>query len=411
MVFITVKKLVILPEYSAILTPMTPEEYEGLKLSIKERGQLLPIIINQDGVILDGHNRYQICQELGIVPITESRNLSKKEEIQYVRTVNISRRQLNPFALVILACKEHNSEWKLGDKVKFSQNETETAMRYAVSKGMWHRAWQTIENNPELISKVLEGKMSYNEAYQIGVRNKRNAARSEALALAPPANAKLYLLDFDVAPIEEGSIDAIVVDPPYGKKYLDKCVMLAKKARIWLRPRGSLMVMVGQYYLPEFFEKLMIDGLNYYWIVAYHMSGGTAFERSKPMQNAWKPIIWLTKGEIKFTPEEVRTGTLRFPMGSDMVHSKKAEKSGSPGRDKKQTEFDSSWQQSTSGFEALILKCTKPGDMVLDPMMGIGTTGVAAINLKRKFIGMDIDPVAFKEANGRIKEAEKEMEK
>jgi hypothetical protein len=39
-----------------------------LKNSISSKGLHLPIIINQDNVILDGHNRLKICQELGIEP-------------------------------------------------------------------------------------------------------------------------------------------------------------------------------------------------------------------------------------------------------------------------------------------------------------------------------------------------------
>ena len=32
-----------------------------------------------------------------------------------------------------------------------------------------------------------------------------------------------------------------------------------------------------------------------------------------------------------------------------------------------------------------------PGDLVLDPFMGVGTTGVAAVEMGRRFVGMEID--------------------
>lgn len=35
--------------------------------------------------------------------------------------------------------------------------------------------------------------------------------------------------------------------------------------------------------------------------------------------------------------------------------------------------------------------CTKPGDLVLDPFCGSGTTGVAAVTLGRRFIGIDVE--------------------
>lgn len=45
------------------------------------------------------------------------------------------------------------------------------------------------------------------------------------------------------------------------------------------------------------------------------------------------------------------------------------------------------------------------GDVVLDPFMGSGTTGVACARLGRKFIGIEIEPVHFETACRRIEEA------
>jgi site-specific DNA-methyltransferase (adenine-specific) len=42
------------------------------------------------------------------------------------------------------------------------------------------------------------------------------------------------------------------------------------------------------------------------------------------------------------------------------------------------------------------------GEIVFDPMMGAGTTGVACTQLARKFIGKEIDPVWFEKASARI---------
>lgn len=46
-----------------------------------------------------------------------------------------------------------------------------------------------------------------------------------------------------------------------------------------------------------------------------------------------------------------------------------------------------------------------PGDLVLDPFMGSGTTGVAAIRLRRKFVGIEIDEKWFDIACKRIEAA------
>lgn len=40
-------------------------------------------------------------------------------------------------------------------------------------------------------------------------------------------------------------------------------------------------------------------------------------------------------------------------------------------------------------LERIILACTNEGDLILDPFMGSGTTGVAAVKLNRRFVGIE----------------------
>lgn len=56
-------------------------------------------------------------------------------------------------------------------------------------------------------------------------------------------------------------------------------------------------------------------------------------------------------------------------------------------------------------MKALISWCTRPGDLVVDPFMGSGTTGVAAIELGRRFIGVEIDQEFFSMAVARVSKA------
>ena len=53
----------------------------------------------------------------------------------------------------------------------------------------------------------------------------------------------------------------------------------------------------------------------------------------------------------------------------------------------------------------LILASSIPGDTILDPFMGSGTTGVACAKTGRNFIGIEIDEKYFKIAEQRIKDA------
>lgn len=50
------------------------------------------------------------------------------------------------------------------------------------------------------------------------------------------------------------------------------------------------------------------------------------------------------------------------------------------------------------------------GQTILDPFMGSGTTGVAAVNLGRKFIGIEAEPSYFEAAYRRVAEATKQQD-
>ena len=54
-------------------------------------------------------------------------------------------------------------------------------------------------------------------------------------------------------------------------------------------------------------------------------------------------------------------------------------------------------------IEYLVETLTNEGDLVLDCFMGSGTTGVACKNLKRDFIGIEINKDYFEIAKNRIK--------
>ena len=85
-------------EYLDLIPRLSKKERQSLKISIMEDGQLVPIIINSHNIILDGHTRFEICEELDIKPnyiIRDFKNLL--DEKKFVITSNLTRRHLNTF--------------------------------------------------------------------------------------------------------------------------------------------------------------------------------------------------------------------------------------------------------------------------------------------------------------------------
>jgi len=62
-------------------------------------------------------------------------------------------------------------------------------------------------------------------------------------------------------------------------------------------------------------------------------------------------------------------------------------------------------QKPVGVFRWIIEHYTDAWQIVLDPFMGSGTTGVACGNLRRKFIGIELDPGYFDIACKRIEDA------
>ncbi len=176
-------------EYASLVPGLSPEEYESLKQSIKEENSLyVPITINQNGIILDGHHRYKACQELGIEPKTLVKGFKDKlaEEL-FVINCNLIRRQLNNFQKTELALKSKplleaivKGNESLGGKggkggrnlTPLGRVDDRVGERASVSRDTVRKVEKILESK-RITDKTKEdlrsGKVSINEAYELVV--------------------------------------------------------------------------------------------------------------------------------------------------------------------------------------------------------------------------------------------------
>ncbi len=59
-------------------------------------------------------------------------------------------------------------------------------------------------------------------------------------------------------------------------------------------------------------------------------------------------------------------------------------------------------QKPLAVMRRLVEMASRPGDLVLDPFMGVGSTGVAAVELGRRFLGFELDPAYAAAAQTRL---------
>jgi DNA modification methylase len=208
-------------------------------------------------------------------------------------------------------------------------------------------------------------------------------------------NYKLIYGDFieqSLKEIPDNSIDLMLTDPPYGKEYLSLYHELANLALRVLKPGGSLVFYVGHIILDQvikIFDEFSLNkhnnsmNLQYWWILTVKHSGHHQKVYPRHVFAEWKPLLWYVKGE------RVNDLVISNTIG-DYIESTPPSK------------IEHKWQQSTIEVEYIIKNLTLEKQTVLDPMMGSGTTGIASLNLGRKFIGIEIDPETFEITKANI---------
>ena len=232
-------------------------------------------------------------------------------------------------------------------------------------------------------------KRLYKKKYGRPERVAKKEKRLRELEALPPVD-DITVIKSGVADlkehIDEGSIDFIITDPPYPKKYLDCYNELSYLAEYALKDGGEMFVMIGHAHLPEFLKRLSVGStINYNWCYATYMGGPTSFCFPQRARVRWKPVLHFVKGK----------------MGRDKFFKIDFLKGEKQGRDHN---FElHKWQQGEGIFHAMFDYRVYRNHTVLDPFCGSGTTGVVALQRGVKCIMSDIDDKAIEITNNRLR--------
>ncbi|MEO9821614.1 MAG: site-specific DNA-methyltransferase [Paracoccaceae bacterium] len=226
------------------------------------------------------------------------------------------------------------------------------------------------------------------------------------------------------------SIDLIFADPPYNlqlkgdlhrpdnskvdavddewdqfsgfKAYDDFTTAWLTEARRILKPNGAIWV-IGSYH-NVFRLGTTLQDLGF-WIlndVVWRKSNPMPNFRGKRLTNAHETLIWASRDEAAkytFNYEALKALNEGIQMRSDWVlpictgHERLKDENGDKAHPT---------QKPESLLHRVILGTTNPGDVVLDPFFGTGTTGAVAKMLGREFIGIEREESYRKVAKKRL---------
>ena len=193
--------------------------------------------------------------------------------------------------------------------------------------------------------------------------------------------------------LETGSIDAVITDPPYGIGESNR-KNLSRRNLAACRDYGEFnwdSKRVSELYICE----LLRVGIHQV------IFGGIYYTDYLPPTSSW--IVWdKLNGKSDFADCELawtshKKAVRKFTyLWSGMI-KQKPEKRYHP------------TQKPLALMLWVLENYTKPNDLILDPFMGSGTTGVACVQTGRRFIGVEISEKYFRIARQRIEDAQKQL--
>lgn len=175
---------VILPELAELLPPLSAEQLDALEADLIKNGCYAPIIINEDMVIIDGHNRQALCEKHDLpytMAVFSFEDLLEAK--QWALDTQKGRRNLEKWELGKIALKlkpeieakaraNQGARTDLSATLPESSDTVDTRKELAEAVGLGERTMgkvmQIDENAPDAIKEALDKKeLSINKGYDL----------------------------------------------------------------------------------------------------------------------------------------------------------------------------------------------------------------------------------------------------
>lgn len=389
---------------------------DALRASIERFGVLVPVVRDQHGNTIDGHHRARLADQLGVKYRVDLVTVTDEDEAREIaRTLNADRRMLDEDqrkAVAVQLRKDGHSIRAIAGALGVPQA---TAQR------------DTAGVSPDTPGGRARGKdgKSYPSSRPtvVAAKNEREAERAQqALAVLGDDAPSVPVLDVKrlervareteaerrrAEPVEQRTIsvlvdlrhgdfrqalddiaprtvDAIITDPPYLRDYWHLYEDLAILARDLLNPNGVLAVMTGtRLEMLDTVDALMGKHLRRRCRAVYLTPGQRWRDQLERVAVGYKPILIYAHPDatdLRWINDDVFTSSGTYQADQRFHH----------------------WGQNEEGFASLVERLTEPGQLVVDPFLGGGTTALVCRDLGRRFIGCDVDAAAVTTSRERV---------
>lgn len=412
-------------EFKNLIPPLTPDERKGLEESILSEG-CRDSLIAWHGILVDGHNRYEICEKYGLpFSVTETDFESRDAVIEWIIKNQFGRRNLPLYERARLAlrlkpviaerAKENNrlgadmTNTGLQNSVKAVNTQQEIAKAAGVSHDTIAKVEKIEASASEETKEALRrGEMSINQAYtEVKKQEKaeQRAAKMATIKEAAVTDGNLVHGDCleEMEKLADGSIDCVLTDPPYGINYVSNFrTVESEVVKSVANDTIEDAVMLWNNACAILERKMKADSHLYCftsWKVYPHFVNiiGKYFKVKNCL--IWEKNNW-SMGDLDGNYAE------QYEM---VIFATKGNRKLNGGRDTNILHFDRvanssllhSCEKPVDLLSYLIEKSTDGGELVADPFMGSGSTMVAAKNTGRQYWGCELDEENYRIACGR----------
>ena len=400
----------------------TTQERADLRASIKAVGLSCPVILDEHGNIIDGHERRSICADLGIdwmagadvrIGLSEYQKKALAIELNmWRRPMNLTRRQRNEFIDIYLIANSHLSDQMVADLFGVNQSTvhrrkralvendelpkiTATVGKDGVTRQIGNRQktptrlivksraeFASLQPAMEILNEDLTGHIRRpNKLFSLARRKTALAKVNDSPKMELPQSCRIEHSDFRDLNLDDNSVDVILTDVVWMLSAEQDWRDLARLAKRWLRDDGIFCSMVGSFGESSF-RRAIEDELKHQATIAI-VFPTPSWSVGRGIGKQWRPAVIFAKSN-KFVLPPI-TDVILVPRTAD-----------------NQKDYHD-WQQRLDVCTELMKRLTKQGDVIVDPHLGTGTNAVAAALLgERTFVGCDIDEQQVRTARYRV---------
>ena len=411
-------------EFKDLIPPLTKEEFKQLENNCMSEG-IREKILTWNGFIIDGHNRYEIATRWDLDFETENKHFESEEAVKEWMILNqFGRRNLSNYQRSVLALE---LEEVFSLKAKEKQKEAGGAVRQksdkavidtkkelskvaSVSHDTIAKVKKIQEKAPEEVkAKLRTGEVSINAAYkEIKKEEKKAEYKEKVLQERVETKVSDNIKNGDslkiLETLEDGCIDVVLTDPPYGISYvsnrsifddaitkrgllndgeeeafklLDKtCEILQRKTA-----NNAHLYFFCSWSVFSNFEKI----ISKYFTIKTPIVWDKGNKGSGDLDNDWgnqtEIILYCVKGKKLVNTRRGNLISVARLHTSKMVHPT---------------------QKPIELLKEILKVSVTDGDFIVDPFMGSGSTIKAANELKYKSLGIELDNEMFNTANNFI---------